>query len=251
MKNLILNIAFFLVSATSAFAVNTQVLMHTSEGTLEIELFDETQPITVANFLNYIVSGRYDGTFFHRYVENFVIQGGGFLRSGAAIVTDPAIVNEPGRSNLRGTIAMAKTSDPDSATSQFFINLADNLFLDVPTNSGGFTVFGEVSLASMNSVVTDIEATAAPYSLGPAPFGEVPLVPYEDTSDPNYIGTNSAGEDLGLIMLNSFEVLPSSEQVHMPEPGTYVLLGSLLMMSVLVKRSRKRGAAHRAVGSSQ
>jgi cyclophilin family peptidyl-prolyl cis-trans isomerase len=134
------------------------VHFHTSVGGFDVELFDADKPLTVSNFLHYVDTGRYTNMFMHRVVTNFVIQGGGFYVTDrgtknvaqAPIPTFDAVSNEfnAGRfySNVYGTIAMAKTSDPDSATSQFFFNLADNsAALDNPANSGGFTVFGHVT----------------------------------------------------------------------------------------------------------
>ena len=124
------------------------VELDTTAGAIEIELWPDVAPCTVNNFLAYLNSGRYDGTFIHRAVGGFVIQGGGYsYDSGtdtfSAIALDPPVVNEPGESNLTGTIAMARVAGVvNSATSQFFINLADNTGLD--TVDGGFTVFGEV-----------------------------------------------------------------------------------------------------------
>jgi cyclophilin family peptidyl-prolyl cis-trans isomerase len=135
------------------------VELQTSLGTIEIELWPDVAPCTVNNFLAYVESGRYDGTFIHRSVDDFVIQGGGYAYDGgtdffASIVRDPAVVNEPGESNLRATIAMARLGGQvHSATSEFFINLIDNTRLD--TVDEGFTVFGVVSDAGM-SVADDI-----------------------------------------------------------------------------------------------
>ncbi len=113
---LILAIPLFLSSSVMA----TNVIIQTSLGAIEVELFDATQPQTVANFLNYVNDGDYDNSFIHRSVPGFVIQGGGFTfidGSIASVQADPPVVNEPGISNLRGTIAMAKLGgDPDSAT---------------------------------------------------------------------------------------------------------------------------------------
>ncbi len=137
------------------------VELDTSMGAITVELWPDVAPCTVNNFLGYLESGRYDGTFIHRSVNDFVIQGGGFAYDGgtdsfASILRDPAVVNEPGESNLRATIAMARASGQvNSATSEFFINVMDNTFLD--TVDGGFTVFGVVADASM-SVVDDIAA---------------------------------------------------------------------------------------------
>lgn len=126
----------------------TIVRVETSLGNFSLNLFDETTPDTVANFLNYVISGRYEDSIVHRSEPNFVIQGGGWMinresNSLARIQTDDSIPNEFNISNTRGTVAMAKLpTDPDSATSQWFINLTDNLSLD--SSNGGFTVFGEV-----------------------------------------------------------------------------------------------------------
>ena len=132
------------------------VELQTSKGAIAVELWPDVAPCTVNNFLAYIESGRYDGTFIHRTVDNFVIQGGGYAYddgtdSFASIVRDPSVINEPGESNLRATIAMARVGGQvNSATSEFFINLADNTSLD--TADEGFTVFGVVAEASMNMV---------------------------------------------------------------------------------------------------
>jgi len=135
--------------------------LQTSMGEITVELWPDVAPCTVNNFLAYMQSGRYDGTFIHRIDDGFVIQGGGYAYDGgtdtfASIVRDPAVVNEPGESNLEATIAMARLGGQvNSATSEFFINLADNTNLD--TVDEGFTVFGVVGDASMN-VVNDIAA---------------------------------------------------------------------------------------------
>ncbi len=128
---------------------NPQVLMETSKGNIKIELFKEKAPITVRNFLSYVKDGFYDGLIFHRVISNFMIQGGGMDESMREKKTKFAIKNEAanGLSNLRGTIAMARTSVIDSATSQFFINVADNKFLDYRGKTPdmfGYAVFGQV-----------------------------------------------------------------------------------------------------------
>jgi peptidyl-prolyl cis-trans isomerase A (cyclophilin A) len=119
----------------------------TSLGTITIALNQEKAPITVANFLKYVRAGHYDGTVFHRVIPNFMIQGGGYTPELEERPTMPPIHNEArnGLRNSRGTIAMARTSDPDSATSQFFINLKDNHSLDFGIGPGaGYAVFGQV-----------------------------------------------------------------------------------------------------------
>ncbi len=123
--------------------------METSKGTILLELDDEKAPETVKNFVSYIASGHYDGTIFHRVIDGFMIQGGGFTKDMNQKATQAPIRNEAanGLKNKRGTIAMARTMVVDSATSQFFINLVDNDFLDftAPTTQGyGYAVFGKV-----------------------------------------------------------------------------------------------------------
>lgn len=134
------------------FAFNVQstvVEIRTSLGTIEVNLFDNDTPKTVNNFLNYLDSGRYANNVVHRSVDGFVVQAGGFTFNGGfpivRVENDPAIENEPKLSNVRGTIAMAKGSNPNSATSQWFINTGNNAnSLDIAANAGGFTVFGQV-----------------------------------------------------------------------------------------------------------
>ena len=124
--------------------------IETSMGTISVELDDERAPATVENFVKYAADGFYDGTIFHRVIDGFMIQGGGFTRDMNQKDTRGPIRIESmnGLKNLRGTIAMARTMVPDSATSQFFITLVDNGFLDftAPTQSGyGYAVFGKVT----------------------------------------------------------------------------------------------------------
>ena len=126
-----------------------KVTMETSMGTITLELDDAKAPVTVANFVQYAKDGHYDGTIFHRVIDGFMVQGGGFTKDMNQKETREPIRNEAmnGLRNLRGTIAMARTMVVDSATSQFFINLVDNAFLDFqnPTPQGfGYAVFGKV-----------------------------------------------------------------------------------------------------------
>ena len=125
------------------------VRMQTSKGTILLELDADKAPVTVANFLEYAKSGFYDGTIFHRVIPGFMIQGGGFESGLSQKSTNPPIKNEAdnGLKNELGTIAMARTPDPDSASSQFFINVKDNAFLNcsAPTTQGwGYCLFGKV-----------------------------------------------------------------------------------------------------------
>ncbi|WP_243312530.1 peptidylprolyl isomerase [Fundidesulfovibrio agrisoli] len=125
------------------------VLMETSMGLITIELFPDKAPQTVANFLKYVDEGFYEGTIFHRVIANFMIQGGGLSATMKEKQTHAPVINEAdnGLSNVKGTIAMARTMDPNSATAQFFINVNDNLFLDHKSKTPdgwGYCVFGKV-----------------------------------------------------------------------------------------------------------
>jgi cyclophilin family peptidyl-prolyl cis-trans isomerase len=125
---------------------NPVVVMETSMGMLKIELFQDKSPITVKNFLQYVDSKHYDGTIFHRVIPNFMIQGGGMEPGLKEKPTKAPIKNEAsnGIANTRGTLAMARTDDPNSATAQFFINLKDNPHLNKSAGSAGYAVFGKV-----------------------------------------------------------------------------------------------------------
>ena len=139
---------FILLLSTSAFAANNPtVVMDTSKGEIVIELFPQQAPKTVANFLAYIEKDGFKQTIFHRVIKNFMIQGGGFKDSGDRATSFAPIENESKNSlsNNRGTIAMARTNDPHSATRQFFINHKDNPFLDAQSHSWGYAVFGKVT----------------------------------------------------------------------------------------------------------
>ena len=129
--------------------MNPTVVMTTSAGTLTIELYEDKSPITVKNFLGYVDDKFYDGTIFHRVISNFMVQGGGFLPGMSQKKTKANIKNEStnGLLNKVGTLAMARTSVPDSASSQFFINLVDNEFLDRAKSQDGvgYCVFGKVT----------------------------------------------------------------------------------------------------------
>jgi peptidyl-prolyl cis-trans isomerase B (cyclophilin B) len=125
------------------------VKFHTNQGAITLELNADKAPVTTENFLGYVTSGHYDNTVFHRVIDNFMIQGGGFEPGMKEKQAREPIKNEAdnGLKNTRGTIAMARTSDPHSATAQFFINVVDNAFLDFssPDSSGwGYCVFGHV-----------------------------------------------------------------------------------------------------------
>ena len=125
------------------------IKLNTNKGDIIIKIFTKEAPETAKNFINYVEKGSYNGTIFHRVIANFMIQGGGLLPDMSEINSNPPVVNESSNnlSNKKGTLAMARTSDPHSATSQFFINLKDNDFLDKKNaqDGWGYCVFGEVS----------------------------------------------------------------------------------------------------------
>ncbi len=150
-------------------AANPKVKLETSKGTMIIELYADKAPKSVANFLSYVNAGAYDGTIFHRVIKDFMNQGGGFTPDYKKVATKDPIQNEAdnGLKNLKYTVAMARTGEPHSATNQFFINTADNAFLDYTGKSmrgWGYAVFGNV-IEGQN--VADIISRAATGSGGP------------------------------------------------------------------------------------
>ncbi|MEA3255282.1 MAG: peptidylprolyl isomerase [Candidatus Altiarchaeota archaeon] len=130
------------------------VILEMDEGVIEIELYRDRAPITVENFLTYVREGHYDGTVFHRVIDGFMIQGGGFTPDGVQKQTHAPIKLESdnGLNNVEGSIAMARTATPDSATNQFFINLVNNDFLDYKPNNPGYAVFAKV-VSGMDTVM--------------------------------------------------------------------------------------------------
>ena len=175
------------ISARTEEAQNPRVLIQTTDGDITIELFADKSPVTVENFLRYVDEGHYDGTVFHRVIPNFMIQGGGFTAALEEKATHEPIVNESRNKlhNTRGTLAMARTSDPDSATAQFFINQRSNLRLDWSPGNDGYTVFGEV-LEGMQVVdiiaLSDTGPAQAMTTRGPSVFQDVPVKPVVITS---------------------------------------------------------------------
>jgi peptidyl-prolyl cis-trans isomerase B (cyclophilin B) len=149
-KYLVITAIIFLNNGANAeMTTNTKIIIKTTSGDIKIELYDDKAPITSENFKKYIESGYFTDTIFHRVIKGFMIQGGGFTAEMSEKDSMPPIQNEAnnGVSNARGTIAMARTPDPHSASSQFFINLKDNNFLDftAETSQGwGYCAFGKV-----------------------------------------------------------------------------------------------------------
>jgi cyclophilin family peptidyl-prolyl cis-trans isomerase len=200
---------------------DSMVTFNTNQGPITVELFDKQAPRTVANFFNYVTSGRYDNSIFHRldHTQSVqVLQGGGFTftSDGAtttlpAIPTDPAVQNEFGMSNTQGTLAMARTSQVNSATDQFFFNLADNSS-NLDHQNGGFTVFGKVAgpadLATLNFLAQ------TPTSMQASPFNQIPLN--------NYTGTNFPSDATAANFLIIQNVTVDSR----PEFLTYSVVGN-------------------------
>ena len=175
----------------------TIVEMQTSHGVIEINLFDQQAPNTVANFLSYIEDDAYNQTVIHRSVSDFVIQGGGFTFTDelVPITTKPAVVNEPVLSNVKGTIAMAKlANDENSATSQWFFNMVDNSEA-LDTQNGGFTVFGQITAQSQ---VTLDNIT------GLVHCGDIPLV---DITSEQCSSSDVALSSANFVTINSVVVL--------------------------------------------
>ena len=174
----ILIAALGLLLSAGVLAADPQVELKTSAGVIVIELHPEKAPATVANFLQYVKDGHYDGTLIHRVIPGFMIQGGGFARDFQEKPTRKPVRNEAGNGlkNTVSTIAMARTPDPHSASAQFFINVADNAMLDFrfPTQEGfGYAVFGKV-VKGMDVVNGITKVATGP---GPAPHRDVPVKP--------------------------------------------------------------------------
>jgi peptidyl-prolyl cis-trans isomerase B (cyclophilin B) len=153
-------------------------VIHTSMGDIKLELLADQAPASVDNFISYAKSGFYDGTIFHRVISHFMIQGGGFTVDMEKKATREPIANEAnnGLSNIRGTVAMARTNDPHSATAQFFINTQDNLNLNHTDESSsrtwGYAVFGRVTEGmSVVDEIRFVETTTTP------PYSNIPKVP--------------------------------------------------------------------------
>lgn len=170
--SLLLSVTFF--STAFAEEVKPVVVMTTSAGVIELELMPEQAPLTVANFLRYVENGFFTNTIFHRVIDNFMIQGGGFTVDLERKDTLAPVRNEStsGLPNMRGTIAMARTNDPHSATSQFFINLKNNDFLNANGPNPGYAVFGKV-ISGMD-VITQIGHVQTGRQ---GPYKDVPVEP--------------------------------------------------------------------------
>jgi len=176
LKTLLLGLALLPVAFMPAQAQETapRVRLTTTLGDIELELNADKAPVTTANFLQYIDKGHYDGLIFHRVIPGFMIQGGGFTPDMEQVDTDAPIQNESdnGLSNRRGSIAMARTRDPHSATAQFFINTVDNPALNGSPSRPGYAVFGQV-VKGMDTV----DRISAVQTGRKGMHGDVPLTP--------------------------------------------------------------------------
>lgn len=180
LKTLIASLSIAVLAISSAYAAAPRVKFETTLGNFTVELNPEKAPKSVANFLKYVEDKHYDGTIFHRVIPGFMAQGGGFTKDMQQKPTRTAIENEAknGLRNVPGSIAMARTGDPHSATSQFFINFSDNRFLNAPGQDGwGYAVFGKV-VEGMD--VVNKMATIPTGSAGG--MGDVPTTPIIVTS---------------------------------------------------------------------
>lgn len=220
-KIYIIALTISLLLAIPGVALSTVVRLQTSLGTIDIDLFDEGAPLTVANFLSYVNSGAYNNSFFHRSVKDFVVQGGGYLWSNDTnryfeVTQNEPVINEfsVDRPNLRGTISMARTSDLNSATSQWFFNLKDNSDdLDKPGN--GYSVFGQIKesgLAVMDAIGA-LQTVNAGYA-----FSNLPLISRPPQGQPL--------QSENLVLVTSAKVLPTmtasdSDRVFNYLEGTY------------------------------
>lgn len=211
-------LCFFVALITMGKAAHGQTIVdvRTSVGNFSIELFDTAAPATVANFLSYVTSGRYDGTFIHRTEPGFVVQGGFFvfnptLNEINGIPLDPPVINEFNQSNTRGTLAMAKVAgDPNSATSQWFVNLGDN-GANLDGQNGGFTTFGRVLGNGMN--VVDVIAGLPRFNI--EGVGTTPLI--------NYAGGPLLAANLVTIEMSVATPPSSFQNSFVPETGLLTL----------------------------
>lgn len=217
----VLFVALFSATPSNATIVEFQ----TSLGDFQVNLYDQSTPATVANFLNYMNNGAYSDAIIHRSVPGFVIQGGGFAYDGTSPIIDipanAAVTNEPEFSNLRGTIAMAKVGgNPNSATNQWFFNLANNSASLDPQN-GGFTVFGEVVGSGMDVVDAIAALPTFPFN---APLGELPLQNFTTTDFNNAVVPDDTQFIIISAIILSDSTVDSAAGLN-PTPNTLINAG--------------------------
>ncbi len=211
LQNLFASMLAIVLLANTSNVAATIVEIQTTEGSFQINLFDNDTPATVANFLNYVNNGAYSSAIVHRSVPGFVAQGGGFAFDTVAppltIPTNPPVANEPVFSNVRGTIAMAKLGgNPDSATNQWFINLVDNSS-DLDGQNGGFTAFGQVIGSGMD--VVDAVSALPRFNFSAAfgaAFGELPLQNFSQADATNGVQP----DDTNFVIINAIIISDST-----------------------------------------
>ena len=183
-RSTFLHVVFFSIAACffagAAQAADTSVVIKTSMGSITVKLDAAHSPKTVANFLSYVDKKAYDGTIFHRVIPGFMVQGGGFKPDMTEIAYDAPVVNEAlasGLKNSRGTIAMARTSDPNSATAQFFLNLVDNGMLDATADNPGYAAFGKITDGiDVIDKIAKVPTAQAPNGMGDVPTQTVTII---------------------------------------------------------------------------
>ena len=181
MQKTLITIVMLLVTSLASGAdelpAHPHILVETTEGTFKLELEGKLAPLTVANFVELVDAGFYDGLIFHRVIPGFMVQGGGYTPGLELRENDGTIPNESGNgmSNMRGTIAMARTGDPHSANSQFFINVVDNTRLNPASNRWGYAVFGYV-IEGMEVVDRIVSVETGPQGPLRSDVPQVPIV---------------------------------------------------------------------------
>jgi cyclophilin family peptidyl-prolyl cis-trans isomerase len=225
---------------TDPDTTNSTVRFNTTAGPINVTLFDTTAPQTVSNFFTYLTAGKYDDTIFHRLETSFVLQGGGFsfdptTNTLVPVAAGPSVKNEFGASNALGTLAMAKLpNQPDSATDEFFFNLAANTSLD--TTNGGYTVFGQVAGSDDQAVLSSFASLYTPtdFSNGDpnSPFQNVPMTGYTGTNFPTDATTANFARLLSIDIVNRDEWLTYSvDPSSVPAGLTAAFTGSQLALT--------------------
>lgn len=215
-NNKLMAAMLFLLSSLSVVVNATIVRFETSLGDIDVNLYDLSTPLTVTNFLAYVNADDYDGSMIHRSSAGFIIQGGGFRYEGlnsndvpviGQVTTMPPVTNEPVFSNVRGTIAMAKVGgDPDSATSQWFFNLANNA-ANLDNQNGGFTVFGEV-ISGMDIVdqIAGLQRFDLSGGFGSSAFASMPLRNYTSAD----LTAGTAPDENNFVAITNIVVLDTT-----------------------------------------
>jgi peptidyl-prolyl cis-trans isomerase A (cyclophilin A) len=221
-KKIRLPLGMALAALLAPAANATIVRVQTSLGAFDVNLYDQTTPATVTNFLNYVNTGAYNNSVFHRMVSGFIAQTGGYTYQGTpslgSVIQNAAVANDPKYSNVRGTIAMAKLSgNANSATNQWFINLGNNS-ANLDTQNGGFTVFGQVVGNGMT--VVDAISALQTFNFG-SPFDEIPLRNYTTQNMTNGVTVT----DQHLVIVSAITVVDAAANTAAslsPVPNTLI-----------------------------